>query len=162
MRASGVLAESSVRMECFAGGTPGSTSGPNLGLFSRRSEIGCPPLDRPVRLSFRSGRSVAWLARLLGVQEVESSNLSAPTIFPTVLRGKSLHSKHCYSVCYLRHMFASRPVESPKRSSPVTPMRSARLRNRLLAGFAPCWMKRPGVSVPPPPPARTIGRLSWE
>ena len=28
-----------------------------------------------------SGRSVAWLARLLGVQEVESSNLSAPTIF---------------------------------------------------------------------------------
>ena len=27
-----------------------------------------------------SGRSVAWLARLLGVQEVESSNLSAPTI----------------------------------------------------------------------------------
>ena len=31
-----------------------------------------------------SGRSVAWLARLLGVQEVESSNLSAPTIFQSV------------------------------------------------------------------------------
>src|ERR1044072_891669 len=28
-----------------------------------------------------SGRSVAWLARLLGVQEVASSNLAAPTIF---------------------------------------------------------------------------------
>ena len=27
-----------------------------------------------------SGRSVAWLARLLGVQEVVSSNLTAPTI----------------------------------------------------------------------------------
>jgi 2-dehydro-3-deoxyphosphogluconate aldolase/(4S)-4-hydroxy-2-oxoglutarate aldolase len=40
--------------------------------------------DIPRRLSsdgqHRSGRSVAWLARLLGVQEVESSNLSAPTI----------------------------------------------------------------------------------
>ena len=30
---------------------------------------------------FRSGRSVAWYARLLGVQEVVSSNLTAPTIF---------------------------------------------------------------------------------
>ena len=37
-----------------------------------------------------SGRSVAWLARFLGVEEVESSNLSAPTIFrnlhPTILQ----------------------------------------------------------------------------
>src|SRR3954454_3105084 len=32
----------------------------------------CPPL---------SGRSVAWLARLFRVQEVVSSNLTAPTIF---------------------------------------------------------------------------------
>ena len=32
--------------------------------------------------AFRSGRSVAWYARLLGVQEVVSSNLTAPTIFP--------------------------------------------------------------------------------
>src|SRR5688572_3292624 len=31
-------------------------------------------------MSHRSGRSVAWLARLLGVQEVASSNLAAPTI----------------------------------------------------------------------------------
>ena len=30
----------------------------------------------------RSGRSVAWLARLFRVQEVVSSNLTAPTIFP--------------------------------------------------------------------------------
>lgn len=29
-----------------------------------------------------SGRSVAWLARLFRVQEVVSSNLTAPTIFP--------------------------------------------------------------------------------
>ena len=29
---------------------------------------------------YRSGRSVAWYARLLGVQEVVSSNLTAPTI----------------------------------------------------------------------------------
>jgi hypothetical protein len=28
-----------------------------------------------------SGRSVAWYARLLGVQEVVSSNLTAPTMF---------------------------------------------------------------------------------
>ena len=33
-----------------------------------------------------SGRSVAWYARLLGVQEVVSSNLTAPTIFPQGLR----------------------------------------------------------------------------
>jgi hypothetical protein len=33
-----------------------------------------------------SGRSVARLARLLGVQEVESSNLSAPTIFKGVFK----------------------------------------------------------------------------
>ena len=31
-------------------------------------------------LFHRSGRSVAWYARLLGVQEVVSSNLTAPTI----------------------------------------------------------------------------------
>ncbi len=29
-----------------------------------------------------SGRSVAWLARLFRVQEVVSSNLTAPTTFP--------------------------------------------------------------------------------
>ena len=29
-----------------------------------------------------SGRSVAWLARLFRVQEVVSSNLTAPTILP--------------------------------------------------------------------------------
>ena len=32
-----------------------------------------------------SGRSVAWYARLLGVQEVVSSNLTAPTIVLTDL-----------------------------------------------------------------------------
>ena len=30
--------------------------------------------------AIRSGRSVAWYARLLGVQKVVSSNLTAPTI----------------------------------------------------------------------------------
>ena len=35
-----------------------------------------------------SGRSVAWLARLFRVQEVVSSNLTAPTIFPLNLPSK--------------------------------------------------------------------------
>ena len=34
-----------------------------------------------------SGRSVAWLARLFRVQEVVSSNLTAPTIFHNEIRG---------------------------------------------------------------------------
>ena len=38
---------------------------------------------------YGSGRSVVRLARLLGVQEVESSNLSAPTIFLRVLLDQS-------------------------------------------------------------------------
>ena len=33
-----------------------------------------------------SGRSVAWLARLFRVQEVVSSNLTAPTIFHIEIR----------------------------------------------------------------------------
>lgn len=38
---------------------------------------------RPAKLSpLWSGRSVAWLARLNGVQKVVSSNLTVPTIFP--------------------------------------------------------------------------------
>ncbi len=37
----------------------------------------------------RSGRSVAWYARLLGVQEVVSSNLTAPTTFSGVFEGIS-------------------------------------------------------------------------
>ena len=36
-----------------------------------------------------SGRSVAWLARLFRVQEVVSSNLTAPTIFSTRAKPKS-------------------------------------------------------------------------
>ena len=35
------------------------------------------------RPAFGSGRSVAWLARLFRVQEVVSSNLTAPTILPS-------------------------------------------------------------------------------
>ena len=35
-----------------------------------------------------SGRSVAWLARLFRVQEVVSSNLTAPTIFLNLARMK--------------------------------------------------------------------------
>ena len=37
-------------------------------------------LDRQAKLQV-SGRSVVWLARLVRVQEVVSSNLTAPTIF---------------------------------------------------------------------------------
>ena len=37
-----------------------------------------------------SGRSVAWLARLFRVQEVVSSNLTAPTIFFPLLSGATL------------------------------------------------------------------------
>ena len=60
------------------------------------------------------------------------------------------------------HTPSTRPVESPKRSTPVTPMRSSHAqeqvahRRRIVS-----LTKRPGVSVPPPPPARMIGRLTW-
>src|SRR5262249_24133689 len=43
------------------------------------SGIVCVPLEQSSGIG--SGRSVARLARLLGVQEVASSNLAAPTIF---------------------------------------------------------------------------------
>src|SRR6185312_16087018 len=39
-----------------------------------------------------SGRSVAWLARLFRVQEVVSSNLTAPTIISSEIRESSLFS----------------------------------------------------------------------
>jgi hypothetical protein len=57
------------------------------------------------------------------------------------------------------HTPANRPVESPNRSSFDTPMRSARLRNRFVVGLDPCFTYRPGFSVPPPAPARTMGRF---
>jgi hypothetical protein len=40
-----------------------------------------------------SGRSVAWYARLLGVQEVVSSNLTAPTIFSGVFEGMAVSQR---------------------------------------------------------------------
>ncbi len=54
-------------------------------LFSSHDGCGesaCPGPSKSLLVCFNgSGRSVAWLARLLGVQEVVSSNLTAPTIF---------------------------------------------------------------------------------
>ena len=58
----------------------------------------CNVLSRSRSSGFRSGRSVAWLARLLGVQEVESSNLSAPTIFSSGFVG----------FCFLPNTFLTR------------------------------------------------------
>jgi hypothetical protein len=43
----------------------------------------------------------------------------------------------------------------------LTPRRSAMLRSRLLMGWLWSLLKRPGVRVPPPAPARMIGRLVW-
>ena len=42
-----------------------------------------PVLDYKRReiMEYQSGRGAAWLARLLGVQEVPSSNLGGPTKF---------------------------------------------------------------------------------
>jgi hypothetical protein len=57
-------------------------------LKSKRGDLLCSPLIRPGRAEFRSGRSVAWYARLLGVQEVVSSNLTAPTIYLPARDGK--------------------------------------------------------------------------
>ena len=45
-----------------------------------------------------SGRSVAWLARLFRVQEVVSSNLTAPTIFSTSFLVSNPVARHCH-VC---------------------------------------------------------------
>ena len=43
-----------------------------------------------------SGRSVAWYARLLGVQEVVSSNLTAPTIYGENLIKQNLNRKKIF------------------------------------------------------------------
>ena len=40
-----------------------------------------------------SGRSVAWLARLFRVQEVVSSNLTAPTIFSKGRCCRAIHGR---------------------------------------------------------------------
>src|ERR1051326_6871970 len=52
-------------------------------------------------LSVGSGRSVAWLARLFRVQEVVSSNLTAPTIF-SFRDGSDLKSETCQKLWNLK------------------------------------------------------------
>ena len=52
-----------------------------LGKSDLRLRCGKPA----ARLIYGSGRSVARLARLLGVQEVGSSNLPAPTIYLNII-----------------------------------------------------------------------------
>ena len=52
----------------------------NLRWFTAICKSGCVFASK-----YRSGRSVAWYARLLGVQEVVSSNLTAPTICSSAL-----------------------------------------------------------------------------
>ncbi len=47
---------------------------------ANRKPLQCASLFLIFRPHFGSGRSVAWLARLFRVQEVVSSNLTAPTI----------------------------------------------------------------------------------
>ena len=55
----------------------GSLRSKSKGLNSAAGNLVCCLADHR---RMGSGRSVAWLARLLGVQEVVSSNLTAPTI----------------------------------------------------------------------------------
>ena len=81
----------------------------------------------------RSGRSVAWYARLLGVQEVVSSNLTAPTIlifrrtapgiftfFLNHARSSSSHSCSQSVIAPLpssRYATVNKPSAEPDRSS---------------------------------------------
>src|SRR3990172_789238 len=52
-----------------------------------------------------------------------------------------------------------RPDESPSRSTPSTPMRSIRSRNRLHIGWEGTFQYRPVEIRPPALPARITGRL---
>ena len=59
----------------------------NRRIRSRENWVAICPANRHFLLS-GSGRSVAWLARLFRVQEVVSSNLTAPTISQFRAAGK--------------------------------------------------------------------------
>jgi hypothetical protein len=62
--------------------TPGSVAGLMSGLGAESKNHHCIwRMGRAFIPCCGSGRSVAWLARLFRVQEVVSSNLTAPTIF---------------------------------------------------------------------------------
>ena len=54
----------------------------------RKKPLQSRPPSPILRPAFGSGRSVAWLARLVRVQEVVSSNLTAPTILLRCRFGK--------------------------------------------------------------------------
>ena len=56
---------------------------PSRNRLGKEVELGRlrPMMRSAQNCAIRSGRSVAWYARLLGVQKVVSSNLTAPTIF---------------------------------------------------------------------------------
>jgi hypothetical protein len=71
----------------------------------------------------RSGRSVVWYARLLGVQEVVSSNLTAPTIHlrSTLLRtGRSANGRQFSSVVEQRFCKPSVVGSNPTTGSTST------------------------------------------
>ena len=55
---------------------------PGKELNSRKAFAILPDARLANKPACGSGRSVVWYARLLGVQEVVSSNLTAPTIDP--------------------------------------------------------------------------------
>jgi hypothetical protein len=68
-----------------------------------------------------SGRRVAWLARLLGVQEVVSSNLTAPTIF---FPGRFSEKPACFSrrerieILQVKTIMSPGPISARSRQLP--------------------------------------------
>jgi hypothetical protein len=71
--------------------------------------IAKPPVPVQVLGLAQSGRSVAWLARVVRVHEVVSSNLTAPTI-PTV----RIRNPAAFSIfCHLRRSAGSDRVQFP-------------------------------------------------
>ena len=94
-----------------------------------------------------SGCSVAWLARLTGGQEVESSNLSIPTIFKSSIKPNVL-TKHWTSLGSSITSINSTP---PLASLGLAPFRNSNMSLRLA--------KRGNWGLNAPPLSETL-RLS--
>src|SRR5262245_28779246 len=78
-------------------------------------ESGCKQQRRPASFRPDSGRSVAWLARLFRVQEVVSSNLTAPTILLSQVSAHPKCSKSSSFLCVVQN----RIVRLRRKFSPL-------------------------------------------
>src|SRR5262245_14534243 len=95
---------------CLCTDTENNGSAVQSSRHGTRKESGCKQQQHSASFRPDSGRSVAWLARLFRVQEVVSSNLTAPTIFLSQVSARP----ECFQVVPL-------PGCHPEQNRPVAP-----------------------------------------